>query len=148
MIESKIFQTVLLKLRKLGFLVHNWSSKFIFFRIFTVISVNVLIYTYSPLWFILFKGKAFGERTESFFFLSNGITTLISHYILVHQRTALRQSVKALEGIIQKRNLEIVKYNSFFFQFFKAHFSPGSDSMRSIYDETNEKIEKWTKFCY
>lgn len=104
MIESNIFETVLFKLRSLGCLAHNWNSKPLLFRISIVVSVNVLIYTYSPLWFILFEGKAFGERTESFFFLSNGITTLISHYILIYQRTDFHRSIKALEEIIQTRN--------------------------------------------
>lgn len=112
MIKSNIFQTVLSKLHGSGFLIHNWTSKWVLF-IFIVVLVNVLIYTYSPLWFILFEGKTFGERIESFFFLSNGITTLISHFILIHQRTAFLRSIKALEQIIQKRNSFIKKKNCF-----------------------------------
>lgn len=100
MSDLNILHTVQSKLRSLGFLTQNSDSKF---RIFFVIAVNLLIYTISPLCFILFEGQSFGARTESFFFLSNGITTLISHIILISQKFEIFRFINDLKQIIENR---------------------------------------------
>lgn len=104
--QFKILQIVQSNLRTLGFLTSDRklgprSVKFI------VISMNLLVYIVSSLWFVLYEGETFGARTESFYAICNGMTTFISHLILILQKMDFLQFINDLEQIIQNRETEI-----------------------------------------